>query len=412
MLLASNVMTRLRASFVGMKIKYLPLVVAALGALLPVVNPAFAQTWTQTSAPSNLWTAVASSADGRTLVVTAGDFGGDGQIYSSTNSGDTWIPTSAPATNWQAVTSSADGTKLAASGSGGVFTSTDSGATWELRTNINFQSLASSADGTMLVGSATFNVYTSTNSGITWGLSSGIGSCVASSADGTRLVTAYYAYPGFLLGGIFTSTNAGLDWKQTSAPLDLSTGWNALASSADGTRLAATIGATSWPTGPGPIYTSRNAGGTWFATGSPISHWSSIACSADGIKLVAAGVGGVHTSTASGATWTWITNIAATPRASVASSADGGNLVAAVNGGGIYTRQFTPEPVLNITSASNNLVLSWIVPSMDFVLQQNSDLTTTNWADLTNKPTLNLTNLQYQVSVSLTNGRSFYRLRH
>jgi len=86
--------------------------------------------------------------------------------------------------------------------------------------------------------------------------------------------------------------------------------------------------------------------------------------------------------------------------------------VAAVNGGGIYTRQFTPEPVLNITSASNNLVLSWIVPSMDFVLQQNSDLTTTNWADLTNKPTLNLTNLQYQVSVSLTNGRSFYRLRH
>lgn len=37
-------------------------------------------------------------------------------------------------------------------------------------------------------------------------------------------------------------------------------------------------------------------------------------------------------------------------------------------------------------------------PSMDFALQQNSELTTTNWADVTNTATLNLTSLQTKYS--------------
>jgi hypothetical protein len=42
------------------------------------MNLAAAQTWTQTTAPSNYWFALASSADGRTLVAAIGGGGGQG----------------------------------------------------------------------------------------------------------------------------------------------------------------------------------------------------------------------------------------------------------------------------------------------------------------------------------------------
>jgi hypothetical protein len=51
----------------------LKLVILLLGGMFTVANPASAQTWTQTSAPSNHWASVASSADGTKLVaVNAG----------------------------------------------------------------------------------------------------------------------------------------------------------------------------------------------------------------------------------------------------------------------------------------------------------------------------------------------------
>jgi len=45
------------------------------------------------------------------------------------------------------------------------------------------------------------------------------------------------------------------------------------------------------------------------------------------------------------------------------------------------------------------------------VLQQNLDLTTTNWTDVTNPPALNLTSLQDEVVLSPTNSSGFYRLK-
>src|ERR1039457_2639148 len=73
--------------------------------------------WKSTSAPSNFWACVASSADGTKLVAV--DSGrGDGLIYASTNSGKTWNPTSAPGNFWSSVASSMDGTKLASADSG------------------------------------------------------------------------------------------------------------------------------------------------------------------------------------------------------------------------------------------------------------------------------------------------------
>jgi hypothetical protein len=74
--------------------------------------------------------------------------------------------------------------------------------------------------------------------------------------------------------------------------------------------------------------------------------------------------------------------------------------VAAVDGGGIYVSQTTPTPVLNITATDSELVLSWVVPSMTFVLQESRDLMTAQWSNAPTPLTLNCSNLQHQVILS------------
>jgi len=76
-----------------------------------------------------------------------------------------------------------------------------------------------------------------------------------------------------------------------------------------------------------------------------------------------------------------------------------------------YTWQTAPTPALNITPASGDLLISWIVPPMPFVLQENIDLNATDWTDVTTQPTLNLTNLHHEVSMPLSSSNRLYRLK-
>jgi photosystem II stability/assembly factor-like uncharacterized protein len=211
-----------------------------------------------------------------------------------------------------------------------------------------------------------------------------------------------FVFATFDYGLIFTSTNSGATWTQTSA---FNNSWSAVASSVDGSKLAATVYG-------GGIYTSTNSGAAWTLTSAPVLSWTSVASSADGARLLAASADSIYTSTDSGVTWTQGTNApSGAAWSSVASSTDGSKLVAVLNGGGIYTCQTTPAPVMNVTMSNGNLGLSWIVPATSFVLQQNSDLCTANWTDVTNTPALNLTNLQNQVFLSPSTGSGFYRLK-
>ena len=190
--------------------------------------------------------------------------------------------------------------------------------------------------------------------------------------------------------------------------------WTGVSASADGQKLAA-VARFAYGTDP-QIYTSTNAGGNWTARSAPALPWQSLAGSADGSKLVvSASRGLIYISADSGASWN-ATASANTNWFSVASSADGSRLFAAVGGypaesGLIYRSQTIPAPQLNITSFGNRLLLSWVVPSIDFVLQQSANLASANWTDLAIKATLNFTNLQYEVPVPPTNTGRFYRLR-
>lgn len=69
-------------------------------------------TWSRTSAPSNDWGFVTSSADGNTIVAVPYSYQ-SGTICLSTNGGETWT-TNSPIENWGAIACSADGGKLAA----------------------------------------------------------------------------------------------------------------------------------------------------------------------------------------------------------------------------------------------------------------------------------------------------------
>jgi photosystem II stability/assembly factor-like uncharacterized protein len=144
---------------------------------------------------------------------------------------------------------------------------------------------------------------------------------IASSSDGTKLAAVASG------GGIWTSTDTGATWIQTSAPNE---GWYSIASSSDGTKLAAVISG-------GGIWTSTDAGATWTQTSASNQDWYSVASSSDGAQLAAvASGGGIWASTDGGATWTQ-TSAPNEWWNSITSSSDGTQLAAVVNGGGIFT---------------------------------------------------------------------------
>jgi hypothetical protein len=69
-----------------------------------------------------------------------------------------------------------------------------------------------------------------------------------------------------------------------------------------------------------------------------------------------------------------------------------------------------PLPNLAVARLANNLVLSWPSPSTGFGLEQNTNLATATWIDVTNTPTDDGTNKS--VTLPLDSARKFYRLRH
>jgi len=149
---------------------------------------------------------------------------------------------------------------------------------------------------------------------------------IASSADGTHLAAVDYG--GGSGGFIYTSTNAGATWTQINS----NQVWYSIASSADGTHLAASAFSAG-------MFVSTNSGVTWTHTTGPSAL--SVASSADGMYL--SGVvlgGGIYTSTNGGGTWT-VTSAPVQNWSSIASSADGMRLAAAVLGTGGGGRIFT-----------------------------------------------------------------------
>jgi hypothetical protein len=246
--------------------------------------------WVQTSAlPSGFSgfdstpLSIASSSDGTKLALAIADFG----ILTSTTSGTNLVKSTAP-TNvfWYSIASSADGAKLAAVSayegggpSGGIWISSNFGTNWAEATDLplaDWYSIASSSNGTILAAAAADvyiganwypgGIWITSNEGATWAQTSAAGAdwtSIASSSDGTKLA-AVAAGNGGIPGGIWTSSNSGTNWGQISAPgVDWvstlsSASWWCIASSSNGTKLAAGI----------------YGGGIWSVLNGLVSHQS------------------------------------------------------------------------------------------------------------------------------------------
>ncbi len=351
-------------------------------------------TWFLNGAPSNNWISVASSADGVKLVAAAaviynpaGGLAQGGPIYTSADSGSTWQLTTAPSNQWSCV--------------------------------------ASSADASTLVAAAAYNtsnteyglIYLSTNSGASWAATTAPADrwySVAASADGRRLLAGG--------AGVFTSADSGATWNSNNIPWDFHAGtplWPSLASSADGTTIVAIRQLSVYTGGDAPrVYISTNFGSAWISNTLPNVGRGYVASSADGSRLMAS-MGHLYISANSGVSWMQ-QNIPGQTygwgSGSVASSADGMKLFLALGAddfgqpNSIYTRYSPPTPRLNIARSGSSLILSWIVPATNFVLLANSDFTTTNWLTVTNTATLDPATLQDQVIVSASGFSSYYRL--
>jgi hypothetical protein len=379
-----------------------------IGSCISVAN---AQIWQPTEAPHTNWVSLACSADARNVVAAAAW----GPICLSTNSGATWTVSSAPITNWSAVACSADGTKVVAVGVRTMHTSTDSGNTWNPTAGPlgPWQVVATSADGTTLLAAgalfpiAESAIGVSTNSGASWTIQTDYGpwQAAASSADGKTLVVAGF-YRSLAWSRFIVSTDSGTTWVEGS------TGsfqpWTAIAVSADGGKLAAA-------TEDGLVATSIDLGRTWAPTAAPALAWSSLAVSADARTLLAVAAGSIYTSTDCGVTW--LSNSApVTNWVCAACSADGSKMFVAncdyvsypYAPGMIYTLQSTPAPLMTIADSGNALLISWIVPSRDFGLEESLDLS--NWSGVAATPSLNYTNLHYEVSLRALTSPRFYRL--
>ena len=373
------------------------------------------QTWSQTSAPTLNWSSICNNNTGQTIIACSNGSG----IYISINRGQTWSQTSAPSANWTSIACNYTASIITACiNNGTIWLSTNSGSTWTnsyspvsswnalcldssgiyLATTINpmfaftftisngiltstskyISNICSDPTGQYL-GLTTYggSVYNSTNYGASWttnsNYSTGNWQAICSYSNGTNYIPC-------INGGNITFPVAA--WIQRAS----SQIWYSIASSSDGTKLAAGVRG-------GYIWTSIDSGVSWTQqTNSGSQIWCGIASSSDGTKLAAVGNGGyIYTSTDSGVSWTqrassqgWI---------GIASSSDGTKLAAVVNGGYIYTstdsgvswtQRASSQNWLSIASSSNGTILAAVVQGGYIWTSTNSGVSWTQRASSQN----------------------------
>jgi hypothetical protein len=162
--------------------------------------------------------------------------------------------------------------------------------------------------------------YPSSASAMNW-------SSMASSADGTRMAAGIWQGSS---DGVYLSVNSGGTWTLSTGSKQI----HGVAMSADGTEI---VGAAT----NGFIYLSTNSGSSWITYPNSLSgDWYCVACSANGAKVVAAVFGGLIFTNTLGGAWAapgGANQPASGNWASIASSASGNTWVAADSGTGIYT---------------------------------------------------------------------------
>lgn len=244
-------------------------------------------------------------------------------IIVSSNYGSSWInanittASNSPIIDMHSISCSYSGQYVAAgsrnnsiTGSVGIWISNNYGITWN-RTNTNeISSIYVSSTGQYISGwslsSATY--YYSTNYGSSFTLITP--SPTTGSAKGNYISSnATYQYMCSSTS-IFRSSTSGNSWTNIT-PSGTFTDWQSITSSQTGQYVTAAYYTS------GRIYTSSDYGDSWSQTSAPVNMWTSVSCDSTGQYISACGSGTGRTlatipycykSSDYGSTWTKIVN--------------------------------------------------------------------------------------------------------
>jgi photosystem II stability/assembly factor-like uncharacterized protein len=187
-----------------------------------------------------------------------------------------------------------------------------------------------SANGQRVVAlDAAGMAWRTSDAGATWassslGLPNGVvPTALCGSSDGLRLIVASSGQ------NLRLSIDGGVTWSA----LAVSRGWLEMACSADGMRLVASEIRDPLTADPGGLWVSTDGGVSWTSRG-PVMKYPVVACSVDGTWMVAGDADGkIHRSVDGGVTWTTVTVHSSLGIHKVTCSADARRIYAGVNGG-------------------------------------------------------------------------------
>ena len=232
-----------------------------------------------------------------TLTIAGADSGG---VYLSTDNGATWTARSSGLANTNIYALAATGTNVFAGTDTGVYRSTNNGASW---TQAGLKTLAINAlyaSGTEVYAGTDSGVFSSTNDGASWSqINSGLTNLSVASvvAAGTNLLA------GTSGGGVFVATDSSINWNTSN------TGMAAfqvlsIAVSRNGTG-GTNIFAGTQNSG---VFLSTDNGSTWTPMNSGLSSPTVNAIAVFGTKIFAGGNNGIFESTDGGKSWSHIRN--------------------------------------------------------------------------------------------------------
>jgi hypothetical protein len=287
--------------------------------------------------------------------------------YITTIPPSSWIQSDAPITDsagliyWSGIASDSTGQKMAAvTEDGYIYTSINGGQNWTQRYYSNvpatlFTSVASSSNGQILYATAlntsgTGGVFVSTDSGINWTTFSSLQSFSINWVEVTCDATGQYiAVSGWnlvslpIISGVYYSTNSGSSFIYVNPSDPVNLRFASITSNTSSGQYLAVV-ATSTNGINGGIYYSSNYGANWAqSVGAPFSAndylniWTSIDCDSTGQYMAATYGGttglnfGVWLSTNYGVNWSQ-SSLIQNNLASISSSSNGSILITCRNG--------------------------------------------------------------------------------
>jgi photosystem II stability/assembly factor-like uncharacterized protein len=246
-------------------------------------------------------------------------------VFFRTDAGADWVPitTLQDSYLWSI---GVVGTSLLAGTDHGIFLSRDTGKSWGSSGLPSWEVTSFAQSGSdIFAGTYGGGVYRSTDNGASWNDVNN-GALSASAEINTLTVNGTDLYAGLSKGGLLRSTNNGLNWSAAN---------NGLYSYV---RAFAVLGEKLFAgTASGVVYVSTNKGAAWQISSFLDGYVYVNSFAVSGGNIFAGSYGGVILSTDSGATWKAI-NSGITDTAVYSLRISGSNLFAGTFTGGVFRR--------------------------------------------------------------------------